>query len=185
MTPYEVMLSESQERMLVVARRGYEEQVRALFDRWELRSDVIGEVTDDGFARILDGGVEVACMSVQELTRPPQYRREGIEPEWMRELQQTAARRACRISSPSRCGRIAGAEPPAHGALAQAADADAGRRRPTASAALLRLLASPNIARSAGSSGSTTTRCSPTPSSVPAPATRPCCGCPARRAASP
>jgi phosphoribosylformylglycinamidine synthase len=82
------MLSESQERMLVIAKKGFEGKVRALFERWELRSDVIGEVTDDGMARIVDGTHEVACVPVAELTRPPQYRREGIEPDWLQGLQQ-------------------------------------------------------------------------------------------------
>jgi len=88
MTPYEVMLSESQERMLVIAKRGYEEQVRELFARWELRSDVIGEVTDDGMARITEGDREVACVPVRELTSPPQYRRAVVEPAWLRPLQE-------------------------------------------------------------------------------------------------
>jgi len=87
MTPYDVMLSESQERMLVVAKAGCEHRVQALFARWELRSDTIGEVTDDGMARIVDGDREVACIPVRELTSPPQYRRESEEPPWLRALQ--------------------------------------------------------------------------------------------------
>ena len=47
MTPYEVMLSESQERMLVVVKKGYEDKVKALFDKWGLHSDIIGKVTND------------------------------------------------------------------------------------------------------------------------------------------
>src|SRR6266545_3072115 len=60
MTPYEVMLSESQERMLVIVERGRDEEVRAIFDRWELHSDVIGHVTGDGLVRVTDGGEVVA-----------------------------------------------------------------------------------------------------------------------------
>ena len=60
MTPYEVMLSESQERMLVVVLRGHEAQAQAVFDRWGLHSDVIGKVTDGGLVRITDGGDVVA-----------------------------------------------------------------------------------------------------------------------------
>src|SRR3954462_2464042 len=48
MTPYEVMLSESQERMLVVAKRGREEEVLAIFHKWDLDAAVIGKVTDNG-----------------------------------------------------------------------------------------------------------------------------------------
>ncbi|MHB8574851.1 MAG: phosphoribosylformylglycinamidine synthase subunit PurL [Dehalococcoidia bacterium] len=113
MTAYDVMLSESQERMLVIAKAGCEAQVQALFERWELRSDVIGEVTDDGFALIVDGDREIARVPIKELTSPPQYRREGIKPAWLDELQ----------------------------------TADLGRYPDVtdANAALLRLLANPNI----------------------------------------
>src|SRR5438046_3580345 len=48
MTPYDVMLSESQERMLVVVRRGREREVQRIFEEWDLTSAVIGAVTDDG-----------------------------------------------------------------------------------------------------------------------------------------
>ena len=51
MTPYEVMLSESQERMLIVVRPEDAASVQAVFDRWDLHSDVIGAVTDTGTAR--------------------------------------------------------------------------------------------------------------------------------------
>ena len=56
MEPYEIMLSESQERMLVVVRPGGEKEIEALFDKWDLRSDIIGEVTSDGIATILENG---------------------------------------------------------------------------------------------------------------------------------
>jgi len=54
MTPYEVMLSESQERMLVVVKRGREEEALGLFRKWGLEAAVIGRVTDDGMLRIVD-----------------------------------------------------------------------------------------------------------------------------------
>lgn len=60
MTPMEVMLSESQERMLVVVRAGAEGRIQEVFNRWELHSDVIGRVTDDGLVRIRDGASVVA-----------------------------------------------------------------------------------------------------------------------------
>src|SRR4030066_118237 len=47
-SPYELLLSESQERMLIVAKAGCEEEVRAIFSRWDLQAEVVGEVTDDG-----------------------------------------------------------------------------------------------------------------------------------------
>ena len=87
MTPYEVMLSESQERMLVIVRRGDEERVRELFEHWELHAVVIGEVTDDGLVRVMDGGTEVACLPARLLTDPPLYRREGVKPPELEALQ--------------------------------------------------------------------------------------------------
>ncbi|CAN5481245.1 phosphoribosylformylglycinamidine synthase subunit PurL [soil metagenome] len=60
MNAYEVMLSESQERMLVIVREEGLESVREIFDRWDLHSDVVGTVTDDGMVRILDDGEVVA-----------------------------------------------------------------------------------------------------------------------------
>src|SRR5476651_2607051 len=51
MTPYEIMLSESQERILIVAKRGRESEVVRTFEKWDLNAAVIGEVTDDGFVR--------------------------------------------------------------------------------------------------------------------------------------
>ena len=73
MTPYEVMLSESQERMLVIPKREHLEEVAALFRRWELHADVIGTVTDDGMATIRDGDSVVARIPTAVLTDAPQY----------------------------------------------------------------------------------------------------------------
>src|SRR3990167_8719513 len=56
MIPYEVMLSESQERMLVIVRKGKEEEVKKIFDKWDLNAVVIGKVTDGGFMRVKDNG---------------------------------------------------------------------------------------------------------------------------------
>jgi phosphoribosylformylglycinamidine synthase len=62
MTPYEVMLSESQERMLVVARPGRERDVERVFERWELHGTRIGTVTDDPVLEILSKGITVATL---------------------------------------------------------------------------------------------------------------------------
>jgi len=67
MTPYEVMLSESQERMLLVVRSGDEESVRRAFARWDLHSDVIGSVTDSGRLVVRDGAVAVADLPLAML----------------------------------------------------------------------------------------------------------------------
>ncbi len=79
MTPYEVMLSESQERMLVVARRGSERQVQAVFARWGLHSDMIGQVVEEPVIRITEGQQVVAEIPTGLLTdEVPLYVREGI-----------------------------------------------------------------------------------------------------------
>lgn len=87
MTPYEVMLSESQERMLALVKRGFENRVKALFDRWELRSDIIGQITSDGTARVKEGEKIVAEVPVGLLTSPPIYSRRVKSPRWLDELQ--------------------------------------------------------------------------------------------------
>ena len=60
MTPYEILLSESQERMLVVARRGSEENVRAILAKWDLAAEVIGEVIAEPVYRVTEGERVVA-----------------------------------------------------------------------------------------------------------------------------
>ena len=87
MTPYEVMLSESQERMLVVVKRGREAEVRELFERWDLHSEVIGSVTGDGVARIFDGDTAAAAAPIDILTDAPEYRPESRRPDWLEPLQ--------------------------------------------------------------------------------------------------
>ncbi len=87
MTPYEVMLSESQERMLAIVKKGCEGKVKAIFDKWDLRSDIIGEVTGDGMARIKEGEEVVAEVPVEFLTTPPLYQPQGIKPAWLDALQ--------------------------------------------------------------------------------------------------
>jgi phosphoribosylformylglycinamidine synthase II len=73
MEPYEVLMSESQERMLLVAKKGHENDVIGVFQKWGLHASVIGEVTDDGILTVLDNGVEVAKVSSEFLTTPPRY----------------------------------------------------------------------------------------------------------------
>ena len=87
MTPYEVMLSESQERMLIIVKDGHQDAVKAIFDKWDLRSTLIGRSTDDGLARIFDGAELVGEPPVSILTDAPQYRLQGVKPEWLPALQ--------------------------------------------------------------------------------------------------
>ena len=88
MTPYEVMLSESQERMIIIVKKGYEHKVKALFDRWDLHSDIIGTVTSDHMVTIRDGGKVVANVPVEILNKPPIYHFRPKRPAWLDGLQQ-------------------------------------------------------------------------------------------------
>jgi phosphoribosylformylglycinamidine synthase subunit PurL len=88
MTAYEVMLSESQERMLVIAKKEHEADVIEHFRRWELHVDVIGEVTDDRLVRIYDGEEQVVRVAAEVFTEPPEYRRQGLKPAGLDSLQQ-------------------------------------------------------------------------------------------------
>jgi phosphoribosylformylglycinamidine synthase len=107
------MLSESQERMLITARKGHLDDVTALFDRWEVPWAVIGEVTVDGRARIYDGATLVADLPIEDVVEAPTYTREPVRPPTLDE------RQALDIA-----------------ALPDTTDADA---------AVLRMLASPNV----------------------------------------
>jgi phosphoribosylformylglycinamidine synthase II len=76
MTPYEIMLSESQERMLIVAAKGREREVVDIFKKWELDAVVIGHVTDDGHLRVKSSGQTVADIPNAALTdEAPVYHR--------------------------------------------------------------------------------------------------------------
>ncbi len=80
MSAYEVMLSESQERMLVIPKREHLDDVIALMRRWELRADVVGEVTADGRATVYGEGGAEARIPVSVLTDPPLYPPEARRP---------------------------------------------------------------------------------------------------------
>jgi phosphoribosylformylglycinamidine synthase len=88
MTPYEIMLSESQERMLLVVRRGHEAEVERIFAKWDLHADRIGEVTDDGVLRVRERGVVVAEIPGRALTDDaPVYERPMRPPDYLAEAQ--------------------------------------------------------------------------------------------------
>ncbi|MBK7328282.1 MAG: phosphoribosylformylglycinamidine synthase subunit PurL [Dehalococcoidia bacterium] len=120
MTPYEVMLSESQERMLIIAKKEHVDDVRSLFHHWELHCEPIGVVTVGRDVVIQSGGEEVARVPFDIATEPPQYRRNGVRPQELTELNTFDL-----------------------GSLADTATADA-------TDTLLRLLARPNIASKRG-----------------------------------
>ena len=83
MTPYEVMLSESQERMLLVPVPGREQEVEAVLAKWGLHAVRIGTVTDDGMVTVKDHGSVVACLPSALLTEAPVYRRESERPAYL------------------------------------------------------------------------------------------------------
>src|SRR5256714_2202577 len=81
MTPYEILLSESQERMLIIAKRGQENVVREIFDKWDVPWAEIGRVTDDGIMRVRNNGSIAAEIPAKPLAEEaPLYSREAKAP---------------------------------------------------------------------------------------------------------
>jgi phosphoribosylformylglycinamidine synthase II len=81
MTPYEILLSESQERMLIIVRRGEEKRVKEIFEKWDLPYAEAGKVTGDGMMRVLDHGkVEVEIPAKKLADEAPIYEREAVAP---------------------------------------------------------------------------------------------------------
>ena len=88
MTAYEIMLSESQERMLLVAKKGREEEVKKIFEKWDLDVAVVGRVTDDGRVCVTYGSEKVADIPVAPIVhKAPVYERPVAEPEYLSEAQ--------------------------------------------------------------------------------------------------
>jgi phosphoribosylformylglycinamidine synthase len=89
MTPYEIMLSESQERMLFIVRQGREDEVERVFEKWDLHAIRIGCVTDDGLLRVRNNGVTVAEIPNKPLAdEAPLYDRPYEAPADSEERQQ-------------------------------------------------------------------------------------------------
>jgi phosphoribosylformylglycinamidine synthase len=89
MTPYEILLSESQERMLLVAKKGTENEIKRIFDKWDLDAVVVGRVTDDQQFRALWQGEEVARIPIRVLTKDaPAYQRPATRPANHEQIQQ-------------------------------------------------------------------------------------------------
>src|SRR5476651_262844 len=81
MTPYEILLSESQERMLIIAKRGHENVVREIFAKWDVPCAEIGRVTDDGMMRVRNNGTLAAEIPAKPLAdEAPLYSREAVAP---------------------------------------------------------------------------------------------------------
>src|SRR5688572_30097318 len=91
MIPYEIMLSESQERMLLVVERGREREVEKVFEKWDLHAVKVGEVTDGSRLKIHERGTLVADVPNRGLTdEAPVYQRPMQVPLWQRRVQQLA-----------------------------------------------------------------------------------------------
>jgi len=89
MNPWEIMLSESQERMLLIARTGYEDEIKRVFNRWDLEAVNIGKITDDGRLRLYHRDRIVADLPAWDLVLGggvPQYKRESKRPKELDEL---------------------------------------------------------------------------------------------------
>jgi phosphoribosylformylglycinamidine synthase len=89
MLPYEILLSESQERMLVVVQKGKEQIVKDIFDKWDLHAEEIGHVTDTGRIRYYMNGELVGDVPAESLVLgggAPQYKRDYTEPAYYQEF---------------------------------------------------------------------------------------------------
>src|SRR2546429_973389 len=90
MTPYEILLSESQERMLIIAKRGQENIVREIFDKWDVPWAEIGHVTDDGMMRVRNNGSIAAEIPAKPLAEEaPLYEREAKPPNHTKDTKDT------------------------------------------------------------------------------------------------
>ena len=118
MMPYEIMLSESQERMLLVVEKGREHEVEAVFDKWDLHAVKVGEVTEGTRLQVYERGTLVADVPNRALTdEAPVYERPMEVPSWQAHVQQLSL--ADLGEPPTRAGRVR--------------HADRGRRRSPAS----------------------------------------------------
>ncbi|MDP2662557.1 MAG: phosphoribosylformylglycinamidine synthase subunit PurL [Dehalococcoidia bacterium] len=103
MNAYEIMLSESQERMLVIVKKGFEDKVKGILDRYDLHSDIIGEVTSDNLVTIKDGPEVVAQAPTHFFADNPVYHRETRRPAYLDEVQTLELRD---LPEPSEYGRV-------------------------------------------------------------------------------
>ncbi len=104
MTPYEVLLSESQERMLLVAQPGREGEVLEVCKKWDVDAAVVGRVTGDGLLRVRDHGVEVAAVPARALADDaPKYERPAQAPPYLDQIQNVPLEV---IPEPADCNRV-------------------------------------------------------------------------------
>ena len=87
MSSYEIMLSESQERMLIIVHKGREEEVKRIFDKWDLPWSEVGFVTDTGRMVVKHHGKVVADIPAKKIAdESPVYQRDAKEPEYLKEV---------------------------------------------------------------------------------------------------
>jgi len=87
MSSYEIMLSESQERMLIVVHKGREEEVKRIFDKWDLPWSEIGVITDTGHMKVRHGGKLVVDIPARKIAdESPVYQREAVEPAYLKDV---------------------------------------------------------------------------------------------------
>ena len=89
MKPWEMLLSESQERMLIVVKKGREKEILAIFEKWDIHCVEIGEVTEDGNLRYYMNGELIADVPAESLVLgggAPVYNREYTEPKYFEEI---------------------------------------------------------------------------------------------------
>jgi len=87
MSSYEIMLSESQERMLIIVHKGKEEEVKRIFDKWDLPWSEVGFVTDSGRMVVKHHGKVVADIPAKKIAdESPVYQRDAQEPEYLKEV---------------------------------------------------------------------------------------------------
>jgi len=87
MSPYEVMLSESQERMLLAVKPGHEERLFELFEKWDLDAAIIGTFEAGNQVVVSDGAQQASSTPVVTLTDAPEYQFNSPKPAWLGELQ--------------------------------------------------------------------------------------------------
>ncbi|NQT34782.1 phosphoribosylformylglycinamidine synthase subunit PurL [bacterium] len=103
--PWEILLSESQERMLLIARKGHEHKIRKVFDKWELQAVEVGRITEGGRFRVFQKGETVADVPAWDLVLgggAPQYKREYRKPDALDAL---AAFDPLTLPEPDDCNR--------------------------------------------------------------------------------
>jgi phosphoribosylformylglycinamidine synthase II len=87
MSSYEIMLSESQERMLIIVHKGREEEVKRIFEKWDLPWSEVGFVTDTGRMVVKHGGKVIADIPAKKIAdESPVYQRDAQEPEYLKEV---------------------------------------------------------------------------------------------------